>query len=829
MEGQRISSEDFARFVRQVYRLFKVGTFHLLNNEAVTQTIEQSGEVFRELGEKGFERLSVLFLANTVFVNGTLLKAKRDVYESAQELAALLLRAGYNQFTIDTSTDDDALRDVLAIVASRLQVQDAEHPIEAPDAMPSGARLTLIDPELLDDLVSTELTAQDRTGRTYASAIVLMRYQFDALKSGEYVPPKQLKRLAQQLVLLAEPDNPAFLGVTRMRSVFDDEAGRAVNTAILAVAMARQLTDDIRTLSRVAIAALLHDTGRPRAAGMARGESIPVIPRLTDEQQQRLPASTAVVLTQLGRLHDDALARVVCGFEAQWRACHAEPPPHGHEALRMEALLIFVAQRFNSLLGFDVKAQRRATPDEAVRRLRRGLQTETELRCVQLLLHAIGLVPRGTVVALADGSRGVVVGNHDAPGRYGLPRVLVYQDGDGAAVTPHVVDLARPDAEVVQRGGITRSFENEPIPEALRGHFEDVDAVPEPPPAAPAPAVPPEADPRPTTPSDTDAAEALERILGGYFGDGGARADSAPREAVEHRLGSVPPGWDPAREIGPTGAHSVPPTLESTQDVGEYNARQLLHQYFPEASSPGEAAAPGEPSVRDTLVDGLPSADEMMRAHFGDARTPGPTRTLDPDESSRDALVREYLGGDAGAESEVTREVPAGRSDELLARYRANDSGDRTPVPPGARTHRHPLAPDPLTAPIDSTVEIGSEHAEMLLHDYLDSADDELASPVAETAPAAREAAPEEARPAAAQPEQPRPSAPTRPAGSRVRAAPRRPAESETTRPTPETVADDLLRRYLSDAELPPEPPEPTPRNEAETEALLRKYLSDDV
>ena len=470
MEGTRVNSNDFAAVVRQLYRMFKTGTIHLMNNQAVIQSMERTVKAYHRLSEDGLDEVSILFLNDTVFVNGTLLKAGRDVYEAALALGALLMRAGVNEMSVSTAVTLEQLTEVVTFASDRMRADVREEGSNRIPTFSDGASLRLIDPELLEDVQTGSMTARDRVGRTYASTLVVMRFLYDGLKEGRYAVSRQLKRLAQQLVLLADEDPKAFLGITRMRNVQDDEAGRAVNSAILVILAARELTKDVKTLSRVALSAMMSDIGRPRAAGMGRGgPQIAVIPRLNDDQRRALPRDTVITLSAVGRLHDESLHRTVVGYEAQWLANQKVLGDlyKGEFSPRLESTLVQVVRRFNEMITFDVRTQSRMAPDSAIRVMRRTSADAQARFCADLLFQALGLVPRGSVVELASGHVGVVVENSDKPGLYGLPAIHVYADGERKRVDGVLVDLANPTRDVLRYGGVQRLLADETAPSDL--------------------------------------------------------------------------------------------------------------------------------------------------------------------------------------------------------------------------------------------------------------------------------------------------------------------------------------------------------------------------
>ncbi len=556
--ARRVDADDFAVFVRQLYRMFKISGLHLMNNEAVTRTIEQSVRLFDEIRSHGFDELSVLFLNDTVFVNGTLLKANRDVYEAAQDLSRLLSRIGFNQITIGADAGFDDIKGMVAEASGRLRGGSTDAPAEI-SAFPENATLIRISTELLEDLQSATLTATDRVGRTYASAIVVMRVIFDNLKRGNYVASRQLKRIAQQLVMLAETDSSAFLGVTRMRNVHDDEAGRAVNSAVLAIVTARQLTDDIKTLSRIALSTLLFDVGRPRAAGMGRDPSskLGVIPRLDPAQRARLPVATAVSLAAIGRLQEEGLLRTVVGFEAQWLTNSEElgDPYRGTFSPRLESTLVSVVRRFDEALTFDVHSQSRLTPDQAIQVLRGAARDELERFCVDLLLQALGLLPRGTVVQMKSGWRGVIIANSDKPGLYGLPTIQLFADPEGKRAEGAVLDLAHPDETVARHGGITEALVGDVAP-------TDLPQVELTPPAA-RPAPPPQKPPAQAAPPQPVSAAPPPQQQPPQAAPPQPVSAAPPRPAATPKAPAATTQAPAARYRSPTGAPPPPPPRRS--------------------------------------------------------------------------------------------------------------------------------------------------------------------------------------------------------------------------------------------------------------------------
>jgi HD-GYP domain-containing protein (c-di-GMP phosphodiesterase class II) len=437
-----------ASLVLQLFRLVKVSQFHALDNMAVLQALDQTVVALRGFSAHASEPLSLLFMRGTIFVGGDLLKASRTEYEAALELARLVEGIGMNEIRIDPGAARSDLEALLELLRTK-RGQPASESLLRPSP---HVRLRRVAAAALgaDD---EELSPEEQIFRTYASAIVVMRGLFDNVAQGRYELPHQAKRLAQRLVALSEGDTPAFLGVTAMRSANHDAAGRAVNTSILAVAMGRQLTEDNAVLSRLAMAALLHDVAEAYVAGSGRGDGA-LAWALSEQDEKRLPAATALVLTALGHLRPASIVRATVAYEAQWlrRPALFGPLYRGTRPVSAMSRLVATAHRFNDLLTLDPAADRACTPDEAITLMKVAAQHELDRKMIDLLVGAIGMFPSGTPVELSTGEIGVVVSTPDHPAQYVKPSVRLVYDAQGEPLHgPAVVKLVDDPLREVHR------------------------------------------------------------------------------------------------------------------------------------------------------------------------------------------------------------------------------------------------------------------------------------------------------------------------------------------------------------------------------------------
>ncbi|MBI3204916.1 MAG: hypothetical protein HYZ29_25490 [Myxococcales bacterium] len=603
-----------AALALQIFRLLKIVQLHAIDNMAVLQQIDQTVEALRGFGAATGEALTLLFAKNTVFVAGHLLKASRGEYENALELGTMIRRLGVSEVMIET----DANRSDLTSLARLFQQKDARAENGVIEPSPR-IRLRYVPPARMDD--EEDLSIEEQVVRTYATSVVVMRRIFENLTNGRYQLPHHAKRLAQRLVMLSEGDAPAFLGITAMRNLNHDAAGRAVNRSILAVTMARQLTTDLGVLARIAMSALFFDVAHPLVTGIVgRGNDV-VVMRMTEDAEQRLPAATALVLTALGQLRPASMIRTVIGYESHWmRQADRFGPLYGGARRAMVApRIVATANRFNELLEPDLAASTTPTPDEAIERMRAEAKDATERAMLALLVGALGIFPRGTAVQLNTGERGVVTKTPAEPADYVNPTVRLVYDAAGQLLKARValdlvndparqvvgvIDadaaLAEAQAKVLAATPAPAPAPQRPPSEPPDSYDEALNAVPTVPPAAASgvavdviPSAPPE-------PQEVDrTALPWEPELPDVFGD------LAPEPEAEPEPIALAPEAEP--EPIALAPESVTEVLEELEpdSVQELPAA-------PPAEAPPPVAAPPEPVRAAPARAGRPVSPGVM-------------------------------------------------------------------------------------------------------------------------------------------------------------------------------------------------------------------------
>ena len=247
--------------------------------------------------------------------------------------------------------------------------------------------------------------------------------------------PHRLKRLAQKFVALADHEDPAMLGMTTMAKAHRDDAGRAVQTAILALAMTRQVTKDRLALAQIVLAALLVDTGRARIQSRI-GDRF-----LSDNEERLVVSAAAFGCIASGGVNAANARRTALVTEAAWlERTELLGPAWGGQLPPFFAAGVLTTARalLERLAPRDGSAA--MSPLEAVEAVLARPNADPMMG--RLLVRALGTVPTGTIVELSTGAWAVVLGPSARGPQDSLVRIVT--DARGKELDkPVLLDLGR--------------------------------------------------------------------------------------------------------------------------------------------------------------------------------------------------------------------------------------------------------------------------------------------------------------------------------------------------------------------------------------------------
>ena len=426
-----------------VFRLAKNSLVFAENNTALHEAAEKAAEALAHFSSEVGSATRFTFAGDSVFVCGQLLRASRQAYESALELGRILGRAEVAEVSFEPEVSG---RELLAFSAALVAaIRDPEKREQLFELELENVTLRRSSPWLAQGLTREALPIRERTLRFYATALVVVRRFYEDVAAGRNILPQRLKRLAQQLVALADKQGSTLLGMTALAGAHRDDAGRAVQSAILLVTLAREITQDRALLVQLAMAAFLTDVGRVRLRGSEAEESLVA---LSDQVEMLVPGTTAMLCVALSGLRPVAVMRSVAAFEAPWaerQELLGVPWSGTRRLLPHSGLLVFIRHFVDRMAPRDMSPALSAA--EAIDQMASDPGIDRDL--LRVFVEALGLFPVGSVVELASGAWAVVVGPSDAADAKNRPQVRPVTDAaglplDGAAVIDLGLDPQAP-------------------------------------------------------------------------------------------------------------------------------------------------------------------------------------------------------------------------------------------------------------------------------------------------------------------------------------------------------------------------------------------------
>jgi hypothetical protein len=424
--------------ILSIFRLLKNALVHAVGNKAVLTTAKETHGIIADFASIVGGQVSVTYVDDTIFVCGQLLRASRSIYESAMEVGKMLSTCGVSELSFAAELSE---QDLLGLCeAFSISVRDPSQRSRLLDAKINNVGVRQVDTTLQSSEDNEDLPQMEETLRAYASALVVLRQFYERMAQGKTVLPHRVKRVAQRLVSLAESDEGALLAMTTLANAHRDEAGRAVQAAMLCIVVARRLTTNRNALSQLAMAALMSDVGRVRIAGSSGERFV----QLSEDVEKVVPALTSSLCISTGGVNVQNALRTVSAYEATYmeRAPLLGPLYKRAMSPMIQSKILFVVRQLLERLAPRDTA-RALSPLDALAAL--ANQPQIDELVYKLLVQAVGVMPTGTVVEFETGEWGIVVGASTNKAALARPRVKLITDRAGQVFSkPKEIDLGAP-------------------------------------------------------------------------------------------------------------------------------------------------------------------------------------------------------------------------------------------------------------------------------------------------------------------------------------------------------------------------------------------------
>ena len=195
MEAGKLDPVSIQRTLKQIYRLFRVGTFHQINNDAIRAVIDETRAILEEIRREDVKEITLLFDGETVLVNSQMLRASREVYETSREFGTFLEGRGVNLLSLSTSASSQDLQELVAFFLDPSRKPSVEGEVKLSEQV----TLRRVEPGMLVGFEDEGLHPVERVLLVYALTVLVLRRLHESVMAKEYSLAGYFKRLARQI------------------------------------------------------------------------------------------------------------------------------------------------------------------------------------------------------------------------------------------------------------------------------------------------------------------------------------------------------------------------------------------------------------------------------------------------------------------------------------------------------------------------------------------------------------------------------------------------------------------------------------------------------
>ncbi|MGZ3453160.1 MAG: hypothetical protein ACXVEF_26365 [Polyangiales bacterium] len=405
-----------------VHVMLKSALLYDINNRFWERPLGSMQDVVRwHFGDGVGKPLVLASIEKAIFLNGTLVRLDAGSYGAMRFVARAFDMLGIEEIGFLGPLEAEDLRPLVTVFRDAIRARTGgpllENTIVGVRFAPPKAK----DPQAEKDKMDPRLASVTAYANAAASAA-----EFRGLfLSGGSPILVRLKRAAQELVTTAVKYPDLLVGLTQLPRLRGTAAGHMVNSAAYALLLSRKLGLPRRSLSELAVNAMLAPLGVANREGDTLTKSAEPS---KDDAAARFSAAVAM-MRRYGAVARPSLVRTAIVHESAQKADAYKLGMKPHLFSRV----IAVASAYDLALQDSL-------PDEALRRVvSQGKSGALDQDVVALLSEVMGVYPVGSTVRLTDGTLAVVVQAPRDPSKRSSPVVRILQGAGG-----RLLDLSQP-------------------------------------------------------------------------------------------------------------------------------------------------------------------------------------------------------------------------------------------------------------------------------------------------------------------------------------------------------------------------------------------------
>lgn len=276
---------------------------------------------------------------------------------------------------------------------------------------------------------------------------------------------KAAGKMILQLIENESRNNSIVLLLKSLREYDDYTFAHSVNVAVISAATARHIGFDMKTTSRIGLAAIMHDIGKvyvPKEIIHKKGKLSPAEWQIVKKH----PVEGARLLREEGVEED--ICRVAYEHHMRFDLKGYPMASEGEEILPASHI-VRIADTYDALT--TKRAYRKQiSPYEAIKLMSKTRGSEFHPEYFDLFLHMMGNIPIGSMLELESGEKVLVIN----VGRRGgsLPSARVLFDSDGNEVEEDlIIDLDEIDLRTRKKKYVISKIEDTPLRDVEIGKY----------------------------------------------------------------------------------------------------------------------------------------------------------------------------------------------------------------------------------------------------------------------------------------------------------------------------------------------------------------------
>jgi HD-GYP domain-containing protein (c-di-GMP phosphodiesterase class II) len=365
------------------------------------------------------------------------------------KMEELSKKNSFESINIDDIDDDYINKYINAAVPTATKPAKPVEPqekLKRPLESPAKPAARLVVPPKAPNIqlnTATQAGTSDTTGwKTWLGAVYVQKRGIEVMKSvitdlknRKKMNVSVVLQLIEDLIISCRQNEDSFINLLRVKDSGHYSFAHPVNVAICSIAIGTTLQFNSKQLSRLGLAALLHDIGEIRLPDRMLSKSA----KYTGAElaaMQKHPALGVEVLKKDGQVPEDVLLGVFHHHER----LDGSGYPSGHLGRFIHPLgkIIALAETFDAMTSIRHNASS-IPPADALKTLYSLSGKHYEPNAVKALIMLLGMYPMGSLVRLSGGQLAIAFTKHKAD--LSKPNVIVITDHNGQPIEPFLVNL----------------------------------------------------------------------------------------------------------------------------------------------------------------------------------------------------------------------------------------------------------------------------------------------------------------------------------------------------------------------------------------------------